>query len=464
MANTSGAQQNILGVSSDNVTYLGANSGNSIRIATPLGYGNTNGITVSPTTNYVGIGKTPSDLLDVAGAVGALSLKLNGATSGAVTHGVAATTASYSMLDPATAPAAGQAVVYPAGGGQGTWVTPATLDGTTKVPIAQLPVGTTAGTVAAGNDSRFASTTGANSSLSNLTSPTAINQDLLPFYNNLNVGSSTAPWNNIYGNELRIGPIVGGYYGVRLTVDGGGTFGFHAVRLGPDGIVTSGTIEGSNLTPYGHALIDVQKPSSNGTPGYVLETVDGTSTNTQWVANGSGAGIGCSGTCSASHLAAITDATHITNGPTYSATPGAGVAALGNSNGKLDAWVSGRMLNTDYTYTTSDITSDYGYTWSTVLNITTANTAAASLIIDAGAAASLNGATYCSIQLTVDSTVLPPIANTTVSSGRTQLALFGTYAVTPGGTHTVYLKIQANEGGRCVVAAYTGNLRVQEFN
>jgi hypothetical protein len=121
MANTSGAQQNILGVSSDNVTYLGANSGSSIRIATPLGYGNTNGITVSPTTNYVGIGKTPSDLLDVAGAVGALSLKLNGATSGAVTHGVAATTASYSMLDPATAPAAGQAIVYPAGGGQGTW-------------------------------------------------------------------------------------------------------------------------------------------------------------------------------------------------------------------------------------------------------------------------------------------------------------------------------------------------------
>ena len=126
-ANTSSAQQNILGVSVDNNTYLGASSGNSIRIATPLGYGNTNGITVSPTTNYVGIGKTPADLLDVAGAVGALSLKLNGATSGTITHGVAATTASYSLLDPATSPGAGQVIAYPSGGGQGVWATPTAL-------------------------------------------------------------------------------------------------------------------------------------------------------------------------------------------------------------------------------------------------------------------------------------------------------------------------------------------------
>jgi hypothetical protein len=49
------------------------------------------------------------------------SLKLNGATSGTVTRGVAATTASYSLLDPSTAPGAGQTIVYPSGGGQGTW-------------------------------------------------------------------------------------------------------------------------------------------------------------------------------------------------------------------------------------------------------------------------------------------------------------------------------------------------------
>jgi hypothetical protein len=49
------------------------------------------------------------------------SLVLSGATSGAVTHSVAATTASYSLLDPATAPGAGQGIVYPSGGGQGTW-------------------------------------------------------------------------------------------------------------------------------------------------------------------------------------------------------------------------------------------------------------------------------------------------------------------------------------------------------
>lgn len=52
------------------------------------------------------------------------SLILRGSTSGAVMHGVAATTASYSMLDPLTAPAAGQVVAYPNGGGQGTWASP----------------------------------------------------------------------------------------------------------------------------------------------------------------------------------------------------------------------------------------------------------------------------------------------------------------------------------------------------
>jgi hypothetical protein len=127
MANTLGAPISLLGVSRDNITYLGANSGNSIRIATPLGYGNSDGITVQGTTNFVGIGKSPSELLDVAGTVGVLSLKLNGSGSGVVTHGVAATTASYTMLAPSTAPATGQVIAYPSGGGQGTWVTPTVL-------------------------------------------------------------------------------------------------------------------------------------------------------------------------------------------------------------------------------------------------------------------------------------------------------------------------------------------------
>ena len=54
----------------------------------------------------------------------ARGIKLNGATSGTVTHDVAATTASYTLRDPSTAPGAGQAIVYPSGGGQGTWATP----------------------------------------------------------------------------------------------------------------------------------------------------------------------------------------------------------------------------------------------------------------------------------------------------------------------------------------------------
>ena len=47
--------------------------------------------------------------------------------SGAVTHNAAATTASYTLTDPSTAPGTGQAVQYPSGGGVGTWFTPLTL-------------------------------------------------------------------------------------------------------------------------------------------------------------------------------------------------------------------------------------------------------------------------------------------------------------------------------------------------
>jgi hypothetical protein len=80
-------------------------------------------------TNYSGIYRKlgPSVVSDApiyAPLYTGLTFSLNGATSGTVTHGVAAATASYSMLDPATAPAEGQAIVYPSGGGQGTWTTP----------------------------------------------------------------------------------------------------------------------------------------------------------------------------------------------------------------------------------------------------------------------------------------------------------------------------------------------------
>jgi hypothetical protein len=103
-------------------------------------------------------------------------LVLRGSTSGAVTLGVAAVTANYSALFPSTAPGAGQAIVYPSGGGQGTWATPAVL--TSSTPVTESPgttglvgtatdaaradhrhamtaFGTTASTIAEGNDSRF---------------------------------------------------------------------------------------------------------------------------------------------------------------------------------------------------------------------------------------------------------------------------------------------------------------------
>ena len=57
------------------------------------------------------------------------SLRIKG-TSGAVTHNVAATTASYTLTDPSTAPSGTQAMQCPNGGGQCTWFTPIASTGT----------------------------------------------------------------------------------------------------------------------------------------------------------------------------------------------------------------------------------------------------------------------------------------------------------------------------------------------
>jgi hypothetical protein len=91
------------------------------------------------------------------------ALILDGSTSGALTLQAAATTTSYVLKMPAAQGLTGQVLTDSDGAGTLTWTTP--------------------------------SGTGANTSLSNLSNPTSINQYLLPASNNLyNLGSSSLGW------------------------------------------------------------------------------------------------------------------------------------------------------------------------------------------------------------------------------------------------------------------------------
>jgi uncharacterized Zn-binding protein involved in type VI secretion len=137
-----------------------------------------------------------------ARAVQAKSLALKGSTSGTVTVQPAAAAGTWTLTLPTTSGSANQAL-HTDGTGVASWASDVAsntaitasgatnkivqydtkglvLSGVTAGNSATKDVGTTAGTVAAGDDSRFSAGSGANRALSNLTNPTAINQHLLP--------------------------------------------------------------------------------------------------------------------------------------------------------------------------------------------------------------------------------------------------------------------------------------------
>ena len=74
----------------------------------------------------------------------------------------------------------------------------------------------------------------------------------------------------------------------------------------------TGYVAGTNLDYTGHGIADLLLPSGVCSAGQVL-TYLSTGAPT-CVTNGSGTGIGCSGSCSAGNFAKFTDSTHITNG------------------------------------------------------------------------------------------------------------------------------------------------------
>lgn len=105
----------------------------------------------------------PANVLEIG------SMQMDGSTSGHVVISASATTSTYSMIWPAAQAASAGYILTNDGTGQLSWAP--------------------------------ASATGANTTLSNLTSPTAINQDLIPSGTRV-LGSSSATWSALWVNEI----------------------------------------------------------------------------------------------------------------------------------------------------------------------------------------------------------------------------------------------------------------------
>jgi hypothetical protein len=118
-----------------------------------------------------------------------------------------------------------------------------------------------------------------------------------------------------YGGGIAYDPSSGYMYFVQSGVTGwaGASFvGSNVLILDKVGnALFTGTVSGTNLSVAGHAIADLFLPSGVCAAGTVLAYLS-TGAPT-CVTNGSGMGIGCSGTCSSPNWAVFTDSTHVTN-------------------------------------------------------------------------------------------------------------------------------------------------------
>jgi hypothetical protein len=218
----------------------------------------------------------------------------------------------------------------------------------------------------------------ANQSLSNLTNPTSLNQHVYP--------GSDAAYDIGYWPSARWRNIVASGY---VQADGNLVAGGNIVS-------NSGFVNATNISQYGHALLDLQQPSSVCTGGQVLTTT--TTGQTQCVTNGSGTGIACSGSCSTSSMAkfasatAVTDATagtdylapsamsgttgyiarftgtnSVGNAAQYSLTPSALNIPVADGSGKLNAWVDSSITNM-LTYSDSGTTINPSGSWQDIIS------------------------------------------------------------------------------------------------
>jgi hypothetical protein len=152
-----------------------------------------------------------------------------------------------------------------------------------------------------------------------------------------------------------------GYSGMNFT----GTLVGQLDRLGD--LLLYGALTSTNLTNNGHAIADLLLPAAGVcSAGQVLTYL--TTGAPTCVTNGSGTGIGCSGTCSSPSFAVFTDSTHVTNAPYTPLGPngvnGTHVTAINVSDGLVTS--VGSLSSSDVTSALGSVVTAGTYTKLTV--------------------------------------------------------------------------------------------------
>jgi hypothetical protein len=129
----------------------------------------------------------------------------------------------------------------------------------------------------------------------------------------------------------------------------------------------AGTVAGTNLDTSGHGSADLLLPASGVCSAGQVLTYLSTGAPT-CVTNGSGTGIGCSGSCSGGNFAKFTDSTHITNGAVASGdvTGALGYTPLNPASGVSTTCTkptfSGGQATSCTSINSSDVITALGYT------------------------------------------------------------------------------------------------------
>jgi hypothetical protein len=223
------------------------------------------------------------------------------------------------------------------------------------------------------------------------------------------------------------------------------------VILDPDGN-TSGVASGNLIKP------------AAGSAGFVLGTTDGSSTNIQWVQNGTGSGIGCSGAnCTYGNWARFTDTTHIEGvaAPTWSSVGADQAGAAAAVQGLLGIQlvdVQSAMRGTSYT-------SSASYEYSTISSVGFTALGGQRIIVHGVASAATyttNGS--CTLAIFLGSSQIGPTINSNTNNHRTTLSTVVNYPGLSAGSYTVYLKMSTGEeGSTCAIDANASYLMVERY-
>lgn len=355
----------------------------------------------------------------------------------------------------------------------------ATLDGSTKVPIAQLPTGTTSTTVAAGNDSRIVNAVQNNGvSCSGANTINASNGQItscsVTSYLAANAATGTGSKITFSGGQATsIGNIGSSDVTSALgytPLGGSGTSGYvpqytaasTLAALAPSSTTpTVGVIPITNAANLNnwvtHASGDV--PTSTTVCGHAL------SSNVTCTAADVGA---LSGSGSTGGLAYFTGSSTLASTVGLTATPSANVVPVSNGSGNLNSWVGGRLVEIlNGINNGGSITTSTSGAWITAAMVVTNGTAGS---IVANGSVSLSGTgtgTNCLARITYDGSRIGPeyvLATLPGGSNFVSLAPQASYGSLTAASHTLVMEIASTSGNSCNADINRAFLQVAHFS